>query len=136
MEKDNQVDSKIVKKQIEENKSEVFVDLLAKFYEKFLLGSAESVETLADIEKDYNEEYNMLKDFATDPDSINKLMEKLSMEKQTILLRMLLQSGKFAGDFANLLNLTEEQKRELSKNLKKFVEEMTRQIKEGEKVKK
>ena len=41
---------------MKENKtSGKFVDLLGLFYEKFFIGSAEAVELLADIEKNYKE---------------------------------------------------------------------------------
>lgn len=105
-------------------KDENFVDLLVIFYKKFFIGTAEAIDVLADIEKDYPEEYKMIKDFGDNPNSIEELIEGLSSEKQSILLKLLLKSGKFAKDFINLLNFSEQQKRNLSKDLKDFSSEI------------
>lgn len=117
-------------------KDERFVDLLATFYKKFFIGTAEAVDVLADIEKDYPEEYQMIKSFGDNPNSIEDLMEGLSSTKQSVLLKLLLKSGKFAKDFINLLNFNEQQKRNLSKELKDFASEMTAIRKENKEEKK
>lgn len=107
-----------------EQKAEKFVELLITFYGKFFTGTSDAVDTLIDIEKNYPDEYKIIKDFGDNPDAIGGLIEELSLEKQSLLLKLLLKSGKFARDFANLLNLNEEEKRKLSKDLKSFAEEI------------
>ena len=106
-------------------KSEKFVELLSDFYKKFFESVSGAVDSLADIERDYPEDYIKIKEFADNPDSIGELTEELSLEKQAILLKILLKSGKFAKDFINLLNLDEAQKRKLSKDLTDFAKEIS-----------
>ena len=101
---------------------EKFVELLSGFYEKFFTGISDAVNNLADIERDYPGEYKKIKDFGENPNAIEELIEELPSEKQALLLKLLLKSGKFARDFINLLNLNESQKRKLSKDLKDFAE--------------
>ena len=106
--------------------AEKFVELLSGFYKKFFESVSGAVDTLANIEKEYPEEYKKMKEFADNPNAIEELTEELPIEKQAILLKILLKSGKFARDFINLLNLDEAQKRKLSKDLKDFAEEINK----------
>lgn len=101
-----------------------FVELLSDFYAKFFSSVADSVILLADIERNYPEEYKKIKEFADNPDAIGDLIERLPPEKQAVLLKLLLKSGKFAKEFINLLNLSESQKRTLSIELKDFAKEI------------
>lgn len=109
------------------NKSN-FIDKFAKFYGEYFTNTSKTVVLLADIQKEFGEEYNAIKEFGNDSKSINELIEKLPPEKQNLLLKMLLKAGKFGKDMVNLFESSEEEKRELAKELKDFGDLITKEI--------
>ena len=105
-----------------------FADMFSEFYFSFFSSSSSSVNLLADIQKRFPEEYNSIKEFTRDPKAMEKLIDKLPPEKQGILLKILFKAGKFGSEMANLFESSEEQKRNLSKELNIFAEELRKTI--------
>jgi len=113
-----------------------FIDMFAKFYGEYFLSTAKAVELLADIQKEFKEDYDKIRKFSEDPDAINEIIDKLPEEKQALLLKLLLRAGKFGKSMINLFDSKEEEKRKLAKELKDFGEniakELQKTIKENE----
>ena len=101
-----------------------FVSLYSQFYEKFFSGTADAVELLADLQRDYSEEYNLIKNFNKDVDAMEEFIDNLPEDKQAILLKIFLKANKFGKDMVNLFDSTEQEKRDLATNLKKFASEL------------
>lgn len=106
-----------------------FVNLFALFYERFFSATADSVELLAQLQKEYKEEYESIKLFSKDPDAIENLIEELPQEKQALLLKILLRAGKFGRDLAILFESNEEEKKILADNLRKFAKDLAQEMK-------
>ena len=55
-----------------------FVESYSEFYRKFLHGISEAIFILSEVQKDFKDEYDKIKEFSQDPNSIQDLVEKLS----------------------------------------------------------
>lgn len=107
-----------------------FLLSFAQFYEKFFENSAEAVEMLAEIQTDYPNEYNVIREFSSDPTAIKDLINKLDPEKRGILLNILLQAGNFGIRMANLFESGAKEKIKLAAELRGFARELSKHIKE------
>ena len=58
-----------------------FVSLYSQFYEKFFSGTADAVELLADLQRDYSEEYNLIKNFNKDVDAMEEFIDNLQIQE-------------------------------------------------------
>ena len=113
-------------KEGDENK---FVDDFADFYLSYFSSLSESIAKLGEIQKKHKKEYESIRDFNKDPKAIEILMENLSPEKQSTLLRLLLKSGSFAKDMASLFDSSAEEKKKLAMELKKFSGDLANELK-------
>lgn len=107
-----------------EGADEKFVNDFRKFYQMFFDCVSESVLFLADVQKKYKEQYQKIMDFNENPMSLDELIEKIPIEKQAILLRVLLKAGEFGKKFANLMEMSPKEKIAFAKDLKKFATDM------------
>jgi hypothetical protein len=108
--------AEIMKKTNDEN----FVNAFKNFYDSFFNCIAESVIVLSDIQEEYEEQYKKIVEFNENPQILEELVNNLPMEKQAILLRILLKAGEFGRKFSNLMEMSAEDKRSFAKDLKKF----------------
>jgi hypothetical protein len=105
-----------------------FLLSFAQFYKKFFDNSAEAVEMLADIQKNYRDEYNKIREFSSNPDAITELINKLSSEKKGILLNLLFRAGEFGNKMSNLFESEVKEKLQLAKELREFAAELSKSI--------
>jgi hypothetical protein len=113
---------------------EKFISDFTKFYEKFFNDTAGQILMLADIQKNYKEMYDKIKDFGTNPQIIEELIAKLNPEQQGMLLSILLQAGNFGRRTARLFESTEEEKITLAKDLKTFSDGLKTKIEKAKKL--
>ncbi|MBU1203648.1 MAG: hypothetical protein KKG60_01110 [Nanoarchaeota archaeon] len=104
-----------------------FIDMLAKFYGEYFSNTAKAVELLAEIQKEFKEDYDRIRNFNEDPDAINDIIDKIPEDKQALLLKLLLRAGKFGRSMVNLFDSKEEEKRRLAKELKEFGENIAKE---------
>lgn len=107
-----------------EDINEKFVNDFRKFYQMFFDCVSGSVLYLADVQEKYKEQYQKIMDFNENPMSLDELIEKIPIEKQAILLRVLLKAGEFSKKFAILMEMSPKEKRVFAKDLKKFATDM------------
>ena len=103
----------------EDNMSD-FVTAFKKFYQDFFLCIADNVVYLADVQKKYSKQYKKIIEFGENPEILEELISQLPPEKQAILIRVLLKAGDFGKKFANLMEMSPEEKDDFAGDLKKF----------------
>jgi len=106
-----------------------FGGYLINFYKEFLLGTSKSVEILAKIEKEYPEEYKILKDIKDDPTVIAKLSDKIPDDVKTILYSIIVESSALAEKMNKVFELSQEDKESLAKDIRKFSERVNNELK-------
>lgn len=102
-----------------------FLSPFTQFYKRYFESSAEAVEMLAKIQTDFPREYSEIREFSSDPNAIKELVNKLSIEKQGVLLKLLLQAGNFGLRMANLFESDPKEKLKFAKDLKNFAVELS-----------
>ncbi len=105
-----------------------FIISYSEYYKKFIEGLASSIKLLADIQEKFKDDYNKIKEFNTNPKSIEELLEKLSPEEQGILFKLLLKSGIIGKKISGLFEMTVEEQRTFSNELETFSGEINKSI--------
>ena len=108
---------------------ENFINLFAKFYEEYFGSSSKAIRLLADIQKNYPEQYESIKKFSTDPQAIDKLITEMKEEQQALLLKLLLKAGTFGRRIALLFELSVEEKKKLADEMEAFIKSITKEDK-------
>ncbi len=105
-----------------------FSGYLINFYKEFLLGTSKSVEILAKIEKEYPEEYKMLKELKDDPAAIAKLSDKIPDDVRTVFYFIVMESSGLAERMNKVFELSQEDKVILAKDIRKFSERVKNEL--------
>ena len=105
-----------------------FLAKYSEFYRKFFTDTADSINQLGEIQEDFKDEYEKVREFYYDSKAIDELIEKLSPEEQGILLKILLKAGNVGKKISNLFEMTPKEKRTFSEELKKFSKELDKNI--------
>lgn len=103
---------------------ENFITLFAKFYKEYFSASSDSIKLLADIQKKYPEQYDSIKKFSTDPQAIESIINELSPEDQSVLLKILLKAGIFGRKIALIFDLSPDEKIKLAAEMEDFAESL------------
>lgn len=85
---------------------------------------ANSTSFLADVQEKYKDDYAIILQFSDNPQSLEELVQKLPLDKQAILLRVLLKAGDFGRRFNKLMESTPAEKRQLAKDLQEFAKQL------------
>lgn len=110
-----------------------FLEELIKFYRASVVGTAESVDTLAKIEKEFPDNYRKLREITLDPMNIEELLTSMpEKEKETFLL-MFTKANIISRSLMKLFDLTYEDKIKLAKTINEFADFTTNKLKELEK---
>lgn len=99
-----------------------FAKAVTLFYEKFLKAVADSVIALANIENEFKDDYQKLKEVQKDPSAIFDKLKDLSDEEKNNLLVLFARISRFEGRMLRLFDLSVDEKRQLAKELNEFVE--------------
>jgi len=110
------------------NKGDAFILDLIKFYGDFLVGTSNAVKTLADIERKYPTEYKILRVSKDNPDLILQLGEKLPETEKYVLFSIMVKSSNLGSRANKLFDLSQKEKLKLVRDMKKFSQEVQRDI--------
>lgn len=108
----------------EKKKSEAFVKEYQEYFQMFCDCIANSTSFLADVQEKYKDDYAIILQFSDNPQSLEELVQKLPLDKQAILLRVLLKAGDFGRRFNKLMESTPAEKRQLAKDLQEFAKQL------------
>ena len=106
-----------------------FLKMFSEFYEQFFDGFANSIETLAKLQKKFPKFYDAVKTFGNDPNSIEKILSEMDNEKRGILLNILLKAGDISRRTSMLFDSSVEEKERLAKDLKDFARVLNQNLK-------
>lgn len=112
-----------------EEATKFFNDLL-DYYQLSIGGVIGSIDKIAEIQKNYPEQYQIFKNLSRDTNLILQLGKKLSDTQKTILFELLIKSASLSERINILTELTYREKKILSKDMKEFSEELIEKIKE------
>lgn len=118
----------MVKIMVEDRKK--FFEELIKFYKTTLLGTAESVKTLVDIEKRFPENYLKLKEATFNPEKIEEILASMTEEEKETFLLVFTKASLISRKLNKLFDLDVEEKTKLAKEIEDFVKFTERKLKE------
>jgi len=98
-----------------------FATAIRGFYSKFLKAISDTVIILADIEDEYKEDYQKLKEIQKDPTLILERLNELNEKDKEKLLAMFVRISKLESRMVKLFDLDSKEKRELAKELNEFI---------------
>jgi len=99
-------------------KSNFATDLI-KFYKEFVTGNSTAIVSLAEIQENHPNEYNVMLELRDDPSVIEE-SDTLNEQEKTAILVIILKASKLAGKSQDLFNSSPEEKRALAKDLENF----------------
>ena len=108
------------KKRIIGKREEKFVLELIEYLEFSIIGTADSVKKLAQIEKNYKKEYDIYRKSKLDPAQLDTLIKNASPELKNTLLIIFAKSSYIAPKLNKVFDLSLEEKEELSKTMEEF----------------
>ncbi len=111
------------------NEKEFGIELI-KFYKGYLVGSAEAIESLAKIEKEYPKEYKIVKRIKDDPSAIMQLTDEISEDAKQILFFIMIRASSIGTKINNVFDLTQKEKEKLAKNIRVFSETVEEKLTE------
>ncbi|MCL4376236.1 hypothetical protein M1558_01965 [Candidatus Parvarchaeota archaeon] len=118
-----------------EKKDIEFSKELIKFYKQMLEGPASSIETLAEIEEKFPDEYSIFKNLKDDPSTINTIVDKAPQDVKDALVIIMLKASNLGVKLSKLFDLTVEEKKQLARDLRSFGKEtegkLNKLIKDG-----
>jgi hypothetical protein len=86
------------------------------------------VKKIADIEENYNEEYDQFRKAKLDPSQIDKLISEASPEARDTLLIIFARSSYLAPKLNNLFDLTLEEKKSLYTQINAFAVDVKKHL--------
>lgn len=98
---------------------------MIKFFKGALASSSESVRALAEIQENFKDEYEALKDFQTEPALLDKLVDKIDEDQKDVLILIMGKASIIGRKMNNLFDLSVEDKKQLADDIddfSKFVE--------------
>jgi hypothetical protein len=101
---------------------------LIVFYKEFLLGSSKAVEQLAQIQKEYPEQYKIIREMKDDPEMIEQITMNLSEDVKDTLLLVIVKASTIGKRMNNLFELNSDEQKKLSEDIKKFSEYVEKRI--------
>lgn len=96
-----------------------FVREFMEFYKEFIQGSAGSIETLADLQENFPNQYEVFQEVHEDPMGLLDT-DKLSEEEKDTLLTIVMRASSLGQRTQKVFDTSADEKRELSKDLEKF----------------
>lgn len=108
----------------EKEKKKEFAIKLMEFYEKFLGGIADSIEYLADLQENYQEEYEEFKQTQMDLNKLPQLLDeldKLDPELKDAFANLILRIGLASSKLINAIVIEPNEKRSLANELRKII---------------
>lgn len=115
-----------------ERKRELLKRLIS-FYRDYISGSAKAVDTLADIQEDFSDFYEIIDKVKSDPTLIDQVMAEMSEHDKETFLLILIKASMLGERMNKLFDLSVEEKRELAKDLREFSEFVDRTLTESAK---
>jgi len=103
--------------EIDDSKKKEFSLKLIDFYSDYITNSAQAVKKLADIEREYPEQYQIIRQAKFDPMSIDKIMENMTSEEKEIFFTLFMKSSLLGRKLVNLFDITADEKDDLAKEL-------------------
>ena len=113
-----------------------FIEKLIEFYKEFTAGTSKSIKLLADIQKDYPNEYEKLQDLYNNPEVLSDIVGDMKSEVKDALILVIIKASAIGKKTSKLFELTAEEKYKLAQDLTdyaKFVEQKSKEIKEIQK---
>jgi len=97
-----------------------FLIELIKFFKGSICGTADSVNTLANIQKKFPEEYKEIQKSRLDPSKIDVIMEKMNPEEKDVFLLIYAKSSYIAPKLNRVFDLSLKEKQELAETITNF----------------
>ena len=113
-----------------------FTEKLIEFYKEFTAGTSKSIKLLADIQKDYPNEYEKLQDLYNNPEVLSDMVGDMKPEVKDALILVIIKASAIGKKTSKLFELTADEKYKLAQDLTdyaKFVEQKAKEIKEIQK---
>lgn len=107
-----------------------FFNELLEYYQSSMGGAIDSIDKIAEIQKNYPEQYEIFKNLSKDTNLILQLGKKLSDTQKTILFELFIKSASLSERMRILIELTYKEKKILSEDLKEFSDGLIEKIKE------
>ncbi|MCD6229973.1 MAG: hypothetical protein J7K00_04160 [Candidatus Diapherotrites archaeon] len=108
-------------------KEEFGIEMI-KFYKEFLIGSSKSVELLANIEKKFPKEYEVIKELKDDPKVLVSLSSEVPDNVKTVLFSVLVEASLLGSRMNKLFDLTNEEKETLATDIDKFAKKIEKEL--------
>jgi len=105
---------------VSDENQEKFGEELIIFYKEFLLGSSKAVEQLAQIQKDFPKQYELIKQMKDDPEMIEQITVGLSEEVKDTLLLVIVKASSMGKRMNNLFDLSADEQKTLAEDIQKF----------------
>lgn len=109
-----------MKMEIPDNFSEEITD----YFVSFINALADSIDKLANVQKNYPDKYDSVKKLEEDPGSIEEFTKTLSGKERDVLLFTLIKMSTLARRVNKILEYNVDEKKALVKDLKKFADEV------------
>lgn len=97
-----------------------FLFHLIDFYKDNLLGLSKTVDKLANLQRDFKEEYELIKQITFNPSALPDILQKLNDESRGILINIYLKQDVLAKKSAMLFQMNETEKRTFSTEIAEF----------------
>lgn len=108
----------------------VFLEDLINFYKASVMGTAESVKKLAEIEENFPITYGKFKKATFDPENIESIMTSMTEEQKEIFLIIFTKVSFIAKKLNQLFEMPVDEKKKLAKEIEDFMRYMEKKLSE------
>ncbi len=107
-----------------------FLENLLGFYKASVMGTAESVKRLAEIEENFPENYGKFKEATFDPENIENIMTSMTEQEKEIFLIIFTKASIIAKKLNQLFEISIEEKKKLAKEIEDFMNYTEKKMRE------
>lgn len=113
-----------------DNRDNQFIQEFMEFYNEFVRSSSDAISKLADVQKNYPEKYELLRNLHNNPLDMVEDIEQLGEKQKDALLMVILKASRLGQRTKNVIQTTVEEKEDLIEDLDGFGEFVEEKIEE------
>jgi hypothetical protein len=108
-----------------------FAIKLIEFYKSTITSSIQSIKILAEIQRNFPKEYEIMEELKDDPSIVDQLADVLPQEEKDTMILIFIKASAIGRRMNKLFDLTVEEKEKLIKDLEDFAEFAEKRMKES-----